>query len=441
MHLPSGTTPSQIIALERAHVWPPYTSSERHERHDPLVVVEAEGPFLFDANGRRYIDAFSSWWCATLGHRHPRLIRALTEQASRLPHVSAGGITHAPVALLASELAAIAPSGLTRAHFSDDGSTAVEVAVKIAFQYWQQNGRARRHRFICLAGAYHGDTLGAASLASIEEFAGVFGPLLFDVVRAPDPEEPGGWEQVVEGIEHTLRERSDEIAGVIVEPLLQGASGMRMYGSDALRRIALAARTADTFLIADEVFTGYGRTGSMWACERAGVVPDLMCIAKGFTAGILPMGATLASARIYDGFRGGPQRALMHGHTFCGHPLGASVAREVLAIYRDERIVEGVAPRARLIEERFRNLGKMEGVRGIRTLGSIGAADLGHIGYGGSGIGWRVCDEARVRGVYLRPLGDTVYVAPPLNIPLDVLEHTLAVLEDSIRVALTDRRG
>lgn len=435
MRLPPSLSRDHVVSLERAHVWPPYTSSERHETRDPLVIVEAEGPWIVDADGQRYVDAVSSWWSATLGHRHPRLIRALAEQAGQLTHVAAGGVTHAQVALLAEELAQLAP-GLTRTHFSDDGSTAVEVAVKIAFQYWQQNGRPKRHRFVCLSGAYHGDTIGAASLASLEEFSGVFAPLLFDVVHAPAPSDEGGWDRVLASIEHTLRTRADEIAGVIVEPLVQGASGMRMHTPAVLRHLASAARAIDTFLIADEVFTGYGRTGTMWACAQAGVVPDLMCLAKGFTAGILPMGATMASARIYDGFRGGPERALMHGHTFCGHPLGAAIAREVLAIYRDEAVLEGVAVRATRIAERFGALAGIEGVRAVRSLGVIGAADLGDVGYGGTGIGWRVADAARARGVFLRPLGDTVYVAPPLNVPLDVLERTLDVVDESIRSVL-----
>ncbi len=436
MRLPPGLSRSDVIALERAHVWPPYTSRERHEQHEPLVVVEADGPYVFDADGRRYVDAVSSWWTATLGHRHPRLVRALVDQAAILPHVAAGGITHAPVALLAEELAAIAPKGLVRTHFSDDGSTAVEVAVKIAFQYWQQNGRPKRHRFVCLSGAYHGDTLGAASLASLEEFSGIFGPLLFEVVHAPAPTEPGGWDRVVASIEETLRARGDEIAAVVVEPLIQGASGMRMHAPEALRRVHDACRAADTFLIADEVFSGYGRTGTMWACDQAGITPDLMCLAKGFTAGILPMGATMATARVYDGFDGGAERALMHGHTFCGHPLGAQVAREVLAIYREERVVEGVAPRAAEIGAAFARIADIAGVRSVRTLGIVGAADLGDVGYGGTGVGHRVADELRARGVFLRPLGDTVYVCPPLNVSLDVLATTLDALEDAIRTVL-----
>lgn len=436
MLLPPGLSRNDVVALERAHVWPPYTSRERHEQHDPLVVVEADGPYIFDADGRRYVDAVSSWWTATLGHRHPRLVRALGAQAAILPHVAAGGITHAQVALLGQELAAVAPKGLVRTHFSDDGSTAVEVAVKIAFQYWQQNGRPARHRFVCLSGAYHGDTLGAASLASLEEFSGVFAPLLFDVVHAPPPSDPGGWDRVVASIEATLRDRPDEIAAVVVEPLVQGASGMRMHAPEVLRRIHEACRSIDTFLIADEVFSGYGRTGTMWACDHAGITPDLLCLAKGFTAGILPMGATMATARVYDGFDGGAERALMHGHTFCGHPLGAAVAREVLAIYREERIVEGVAPREAKIRATLDRIAELDGVRGVRALGIVGAVDLGDVGYGGTGIGHRVADAMRARGVFLRPLGDTVYVCPPLNVPMGVLATTLDALEDAIRSVL-----
>lgn len=435
MRLPDGVTRDDVIALERRHVWPPYTSSERHEQQEPLVVVRAEGAWIEDADGRRYLDGVSSWWTCTLGHDPPRLRRVLREQAEQLVHVAAGGITHAPVALLAKELAEIAPPGLTRTHFSDDGSTAVEVAIKIAFQHWQQNGRPRRHRFVALAGAYHGDTIGAASLASIEEFSGVFGPLLFEIVRPPDPAaEAQGWDAVVDHVERELRARPDEIAGVVVEPLIQGAAGMRMHPPEVLRRLREVTREIDTFLIADEVFTGYGRTGRMFACELAGITPDLMCLAKGFTAGILPMAATMATDRVYEGFRGGPSRALMHGHTFCGHPLGAAIAREVLAIYRDEAIVAGVAPRAERIARAFSRIAELPGVRRVRTLGMVGAADLGEGGYSGA-AGQRVYEQALRRGAYLRPLGDTVYVAPPLNVPEDELETLLAILEESIRAA------
>lgn len=426
----------RLIALERAHVWPPYTPSLRHEGEDPLVVASAEGPYLFDVDGRRYVDASSSWWSQTLGHRHPRLVRALVDQASRLTHVAAGGATHAPVAELAAELAAIAPPGLTRTHFSDDGSTAVEVAIKIAAQYWRQNGRPRRHVFVALGHAYHGDTLGAASLAAIEEFAGIFAPLLFEVWRPPAPDETSGWDPVLSRLEAMLKERADEIAGVFVEPLIQGASGMRMHPASVLAELRRMTQAIDTFLIADEVFTGYGRTGRMWAVDHAGITPDLLCMGKGFTAGILPMGATMATARLYDGFRGGNDRALLHGHTFCGHPLGAAVAREVLAIYRDEAVLEGVNLRAPRIAAAFERMAAIPGVLRTRSLGIVGAADLGEPGYGGSGLGWAVSRAARERGIHLRPLGDTVYTVPPLNVPLEVLDALLEGVEDSLRAVL-----
>lgn len=433
MRLPPSLTRADVVALERRHVWPPYTSSERHESTEPLVIVGGEGAWIEDADGRRLLDGNASWWTVTLGHQHPRLKAALSRQADALMHVAAGGITHAPIALLARDLAAVAPPGLTRAHFSDDGSTAVEVAIKAAFQYWQQNGRPRRTRFLVLAGAYHGDTIGAASLAAVEEFSRVFAPLFFEVIRAPHPD--ASWDGVVEHIECALTEHADDIAAVVVEPLIQGASGMRMHPPEVLRRIREATRAADTFLIADEVFTGYGRTGAMWACELAGVVPDLMCVAKGFTAGVLPMAATLASERVYDGFRGGAERALMHGHTFCGNPLGAAIAREVLAIYRDEDILGQVRDKAPILERAFERIAAIAGVRRVRTLGMVGAADLGDDGYRGQ-LGWRVFEAALARGAFLRPLGDTVYVTPALNIAEPDLEALLAILEDAIRAAL-----
>ncbi len=436
MRLPPELSRGDVVALERRHVWPPYTSSELHESRDPLVIVRAAGPFLEDADGRRYLDAVSSWWACTLGHDPPRLLAALARQASELVHVAAGGITHAPAALLAKELAEVAPRGLERVHFSDDGSTSVEVAVKMAFQYWQQNGRPRRHRFVALAGAYPGDTLGAASLAALEEFSGVFGPLLFDIVRAPAPDEVSGWERVVDELERVVRARADEIAGIVVEPLVQGAAGMRMHGPEVLVCLRALADEVDTFLVADEVFTGYGRTGRMWACDHAGIAPDILCVAKGFTAGILPMAATLATARVYDGFRGGPERALMHGHTFCGHPLGAAVAREVLAIYRDEDVVGGVAPRAAKIRAAFERIAEAGHVLRARSLGMIGAADLAPSGRAGA-AGQRFYEAALRRGAYVRPLGDTIYVTPPLDLAMDHLDALLELVADSVREIAT----
>lgn len=423
---------ADLVALDRRHVWRPYTSSDDHFAREPIVVARADGAWLEDVDGRRYLDGNGSWWVNTLGHGHPRLRAALARQAETLAHCSLAGITHAPAALLARDLVAVAPRGLERVFFSDDGSTAVEVATKIAFQYWQQNGRQARRRFVALGGAFHGDTLGATSLGGVPAFRSVFGPLLFDVVHAPDPgDDADGFARAVDAIERVLARDGDEIAAVVVEPLLQGAAGMRVWDASLLSRLRDATTRADTFLVADEVFTGYGRTGAMWACDHARVTPDLLCVAKAFSGGMLPMAATLATTRVFDGFAGGRDRALMHGHSFCGNPLGAAVAREVLAIYRDEDVVGQAQRKAPIIARGLARIAELAGVTRARSLGLVGAADLGGGGYGGE-RGWRVFEQARARGAYLRPLGDTVYVAPPLTIPEPELEQLLDVLHDSI---------
>ena len=424
-----------LIDLDRQHVWRPYTSSEDHEAIDPLVIAEAQGAWLTDINGQRYLDGNGSWWVNTLGHGHPRLVRALAEQSEQLIHCAMAGVTN-PVAIqLASELAAIAPGELERVFYSDDGSTAVEAAVKIAFQYWQQNDRPRRSRFVALSSAFHGDTLGAVALGGVEAFRSAFGPLLMDVVHCPEPDETHGWERAIDAIEATLNKSADEIAGVVVEPMIQGAAGMRMWPAEQLARLRDLTQNADTFLIADEVFVGYGRTGKMWACEHADIVPDIMCVAKAFSGGMLPMAATIATPRVYDGFRGDKSRALMHGHSFCGNPLGAAIAREVLAVYRDEDVLGQVARKAPIVSAAFDRLGALNGVLRTRSLGMVAAADLGDGGYAGR-LGWQVYEEALQRGAYIRPLGDTVYITPPLTIADDELQQLLDILADAIQNVL-----
>ncbi len=425
---------SEVVARDKRHVWHPYTAMDAYiAGTDPLVVVEAEGPYLWDADGTRYLDANGSWWVSTLGHRHPRLVRALVEQAGRFPHTSLAGVTHAPAARLAEELAALSPGGqLPRVFYSDNGSTAVEVAIKMAAQYWAQNGRPGRTRFITLSGAFHGETIGATSVGGVEVFRDVFGPLLFDVVHVPSPAEPTGWERAFAQVEATLRAHPDEIAAVIVEPLIQGAAGMHLYAPAFLRAVREATREVDTFLIADEVFTGLGRTGARFACDLAGVVPDLLCLAKALSGGLLPFAATLATERVFAGFGGGPERALYYGHSYCGNPLGAAVAREVLAVYRDEDVLGQVARKAPRVKAAFEHMAEtIPGVTRPRALGMVGAVDLGTGGYLAR-AGWRVYEAARRRGLYLRPLGDTVYIAPALNIPDAALEELLAGVEASL---------
>ncbi|MCP3063079.1 adenosylmethionine--8-amino-7-oxononanoate transaminase [Myxococcus sp. K38C18041901] len=435
---------ADIVKLDKQHVWHPYTAMEAYiAGTNPLVIARSEGPYLFDVDGRRYLDANGSWWVSTLGHRHPRLVRTLVEQAGRLPHVSLAGITHEPAAALAAELVAIAPGSeradlpsgerLSRVFYSDNGSTAVEVAIKMAAQYWAQNGQPERTRFITLTGAFHGETLGSTSVGGVREFRDIFGPLLFDVVHVPSPAEEGGWERAFAQVQAALREHPEDIAGVIVEPVIQGASGMQMYSPDFLRAVREATRAVDTFLIADEVFTGMGRTGARFAVDLAGVVPDLLCLAKALSGGLMPFAVTLASERIFSGFLGASSRALYYGHSYCGNPLGAAIAREVLAVYRDEDVLGQVARKAPKVKAAFERMAAtIPGLVRPRAVGMVGAVDLGGGGYLASG-GWRVYEAARKRGLYLRPLGDTVYIAPALNIPDAALDELLGGMEESLR--------
>jgi adenosylmethionine---8-amino-7-oxononanoate aminotransferase len=432
-------TRDEVVHRDKRHVWHPYTAMDAYiETVDPLVIARARGSSLFDANGKRYLDGNSSWWVAALGHSHPRLLRVLREQAETLAHCALAGITHEPAARLAEELCAVAPPGLSHVFYTDNGSTSNEVALKMAIQMWQQLGHPKKSRFVALDGAFHGDTLGATALGGVDVFRRPFAGVVLDCVHAPVASE-NAYEQAFDGIATLVREQHETLAAVFVEPVVQGAAGMRIYATDYLCELRALCSRHDVLLIVDEVFTGYGRTGPMWACEHAGIAPDILTLGKAF-ASILPMGATLTTDRVFDAFRGDASAALYYGHTFCGHPLGAALAREVLAIYRDENVLGQVAAKAPTIT---RALSRIEGTRGVarvRSLGMIGAVDLSEPGAGGGylgTLGWRVYREALARGAYLRPLGDTVYVCPPLVIEPSELDELLEIFDASIRAALT----
>jgi adenosylmethionine-8-amino-7-oxononanoate aminotransferase len=430
---------AEIVRLDKSHVWHPYTPMQRYiDEVDPLVIERAAGSRLFDVDGRSYLDANSSWWVASLGHAHPRLVAALAEQAARLPHVSLAGVTHEGAARLAEELVAIAPSGLTKVFYSDDGSTAIEVALKLALQFWQNRGQPKRRRFVALDGAFHGETIGAASLGGVEVFRRPFAGVLLECVHVPPPSEGAAesYARAFAALTRVVTEGAREIAAVVLEPILQGTGGMRSYDPEYLRRARAICDEHEVLLIVDEVFTGYGRTGPMWASNLADVVPDLLCLAKGFSGGMFPMAATLATRAIFDGFLGDPERAFYYGHSYCGNPLGAAVAREVLAIYRDERILDHAKIKGQRIAAAFHALAEIPGVTRPRSIGMTGAVDLtGAADYLGR-AGWRVYEEARKRGAYLRPLGDVVYIAPPLNIPDADLDELLTIVRESVIAAL-----
>ena len=302
---PSDGEREHIVALDKECVWHPYTSMDDYrKRIDPIVVKRARGVRLFDVDGRSYIDGNASWWTSTLGHNHPRVVEALKAQADRLCHAALAGITHAPAAELAAKLARIAPAGLDHVFFSDNGSTSVEVAMKQVLQYWNQNGRPTRQAFVSLEGAFHGETLGVTALGGVDVFRKPFEGALLDCFHVPSPGDPAHAATAADALARTVAEHADRIAAVVLEPMVQGAAGMRIYDAEYLRRARAICDEHDTFLILDEVFTGYGRTGTMWAAEHAGIAPDVLCTAKGFVGGTLPMAATISSGRIFEGFLG-----------------------------------------------------------------------------------------------------------------------------------------
>lgn len=426
---------SDLVRIDKQHVWHPWTRMQQYiETQRPLVIESAQGARLYDVDGRSFLDATSSWWVATLGHAHPRLIEALVRQAQVLPHTSLDGIAHEPAATLAELLCDAAPAGLARVFYSDNGSTAVEVALKMALQFWQNEGAPERKVFVALEHAFHGDTLGAAGVSGIDIVRQTHDPPLA-CVRVPPPGGALTCEEAAGKLDAILRARRGEIAAFIIEPRVQGGAGMRMHPAEYLRAVRQACAAHEVLFIADEVFVGYGRTGSMWACDSAGISPDLMCLSKGFTGGLLPMAATLATERIFRAFFGGSDRAFLHGHSFCGNPLGAAVAAEVLRVFRDEGIIERARGKAERIAAAFARMAGIPGTSRARALGLIGAIDLADDPSPLGETGWRVAAHAQARGVLLAPLGDVVYIAPPLTIADEELDEILDVISDSIGAA------
>lgn len=353
-----------------------------------------------------------------------------------MAHVSLAGIAHENAARLAEALARRAPAGLGRVFFSDDGSTALEVAIKMALGYHAARGEPRRTKFVALRGAFHGETLGVTALGGVELFRSAFASVLMDVWFVPVPSTDAADDPAFEDARRLFEEHGDEIAAIVVEPIVQGAAGMRFHPPAFLSHLRRLSTEHGALFVADEVFTGYGRTGPFWAVEHAGVVPDVVATAKGLSGGMFPMAATLASESVFEAFLDPPDRALWYGHSYCGNPLGARVALEVLSIYEDERVLEGIPERHARIRETFERLAARHGAHAPRALGMIGAIDLVQgAAYEGT-LGWKVYEEAKRRGAYLRPLGDVVYVAPPLNIPVGDLERLLAIVEESVAAAL-----
>jgi adenosylmethionine---8-amino-7-oxononanoate aminotransferase len=421
----------QAEEWEKRHVWHPFTQMREWTiaDHHPLFIVSGEGPWLRDAAGKRYLDGNSSIWTNIHGHNHPGINRAITEQLSQIAHSSFLGLTHLPAARLAKELVDLLPdSGLTRVFYSDDGSTGIEVAIKMAIQYFKQIGLPGKTGFAAFNNAYHGDTLGASSLGGIANFHDRFAALQFPVTR-------------VNGLEELDRAKTGTLAAVIIEPLIQGAAGMRTWPAGMLRQLRQWCDQHHVLLIFDEVMTGFGRTGRMFACQHEEVVPDFLVLAKGLTGGYLPLAATLTSEAIYDGFLGdfSESRAFFYGHSYTANPLGCAAALASLQLFREERVLEQVAGLIPILEEGLEQLRQLPWVRDVRQVGLIAGIEVGTAD--GTTFDWRervgakVCLAARELGLLTRPIQDVVVFMPPLCVSRDEIRFGIEAIGKAIAAA------
>lgn len=410
-------------ALDERFVWHPYTQHGLFPRATPIA--RGEGAYLVDADGHRLLDAVSSWWVNLHGHAHPDIANAVAEQARTLEQVIFAGFTHEPAARLAAGLVDVLPDGLERVFYSDDGSTAVEVAIKIALQSWRNRGQ-HRPLIAALDNAYHGDTFGAMAASAPSLFTAAFGEHLFQVARLPDPVDG----DTLGALDELIQRRGGELAGVIVEPLLLAAGGMRMYGEDVLRGIRERTRAAGIPLIADEVATGFGRTGPLFACQRAGVAPDLVCLSKGVTGGFMPLGVTVATAELFETFRSSDRGlTFFHGHSFTGNPLACAAGLASLRLLLDPECIRRRAAIEAAHEDGLARIASHPLVRRPRVLGTVAAFDL----EAGEGylapVGPELAAFARDAGVLLRPLGNVVYLLPPYCVTPEEIGNVYGVVE------------
>lgn len=440
---------SDRLAFDLAHVWHPFTQMKEHQSDPPVLVVGGEGCDLLLGDGRRVFDGISSWWTCLHGHSHPKLVGALERQSARLDHVMFAGFTHEPALELVARLRPKVPRNLTRCFFSDNGSTAVEVALKMAFQAQLQRGEKDRTRFGALRESYHGDTLGAVGVGELDNFmSGLFRPLLCACDRLDVPEDPrreldadlSDWparlEAALEAVRAFFRTHGEHLAAFIAEPLVQGAGGMRMWPVEVFQEIRRQCDAYRVYLIADEVMTGFGRTGTLFACEQAGVEPDLMCLSKGLTGGMLPLSLTWATEELYGHFWGDytEWRTFFHGHSYTANPMACAVACASLALFDEEPVLERAAALGEALREGFRDLAEHPVVRRPRHLGAIAACNLVDPATGKpypaeARKGWRLHRAALEHGLLARPIADCLYLLPPLSTPPERVREACVTLK------------
>lgn len=433
-----------------AHIWHPCSQMKDYETLPPMVIDHAKGPWLYDIHGKKYLDIVSSWWANLLGHCNPEINEAIKEQLDSLEHVIFANFSHRPAIELAECLAEITPDRINKFHFNDNGSSSVEAALKMCFQFYHQTGKPEKQRFMCLTEGYHGETIGALSVGSMDLFAKMYQPMMMDNihVQAPDCYRcPYGKDrehcacECFEHAEKAFAEHAHETAAMIVEPLLQGSAGMRIYPPLYLKKLRALCDKYDVKLIADEIATGFGRTGTMFACEQAGISPDVMTISKGLTGGYLPMSVTCVSDEIYDAFYAdyGEGKAFPHSHTYAGNPIGCATALAVQKIMKEQHILETAAENAKwLTAELSKAFAHHPNVGEIRHIGLIHAIELVKDPETKEPLdakkrtGYAIYKKALERGLVLRPLGDILYFNPPLNITREELSTAIELAHESI---------
>jgi adenosylmethionine-8-amino-7-oxononanoate aminotransferase len=445
----------KLIDWDRKYIWHPFTQMKDYMDENPLVIEKGEGCYLIDIVGNKYIDGVSSLWVLVHGHGKKELLDAIEKQSKILCHSTLLGLANVPSVILAKKLIEIAPKSLSKVFYSDNGSTSVEIALKMAYQYWQQKGMKKKKRFIAFTNAYHGDTIGAVSVGGIDLFHQVYGPLLFKTYKAPSPYcyrcplklEPETCDfACVEAFEKIVKTHHEETCAVIIEPLVQGAAGMILQPPGWLNAVWKITKKYNLLFIADEVATGFGRTGNMFACEEEKISPDFMCIAKGITGGYLPLAATLSTEEVFNGFLGkfDEFKTFFHGHTYTGNPLACAVAVESVDLFKKEKLIEKLQGKISVLRKGLERIRELSHVGEVRQKGFMVGIELvkSHKTKRpyppGEKIGQKVIWEARKRGVVIRPLGDVIVLMPPLAIDKPTLEKLVGVTFESIRTVTGD---
>lgn len=447
--------PYDLAARDLRVVWHPCTQMKDHEWLPMIPIARGEGVWLHGSDGRRYLDAISSWWVNLFGHANPRIGAAVSAQLARLEHVLMAGFTHEPAVALAERLTAAAPPGLTRCFYADNGSSAIEVALKMSFHYWRNLGHARKRRFVTLTNSYHGETLGALAVGHVDLYREIYQPLLMDVIPVSTPDsyarEPGESceahsRRMFGDMEATLARHADEVCAVIVEPLVQCAGGMRMYDPVYLALLREACDRHGVHLIADEIAVGFGRTGTMFACEQAGIAPDFLCLSKGLTGGYLPLSVVLTGERVYEAFYDeyANLRAFLHSHSYTGNPLACAAALATLDIFASDGVIERNRSLAAHLGRRSAELADLPHVAEVRQRGMIVAAEMARDGNRHRPYPWqerrglRVYRHGLEHEALLRPIGNVVYFMPPYVIEPDEIDRLVATARDGIALATCD---